>query len=257
MKIEIESRESIIARAKEPFPEGTALISITDPDNDFAVLENKPEYLLQMKFDDVSNGDLDEILCGFPAIAEAMQTAKKLQWFTDEQAQEVVAFYKSIVGRAKRLICQCEYGKSRSAGIAAAIGQYMYGRGIEVFTDERYYPNKLVCKKVLTALRELGYDPDEDFVDEERNRENFKLKHNVFFDEKNPYIKKALSHYDVLGEDNSIPILFTYDGNYDPEMSITFIQGIASNGLIFTRVFDYTIVEDYDNFDISLHTFEI
>ena len=46
MKIEIESRESIEKRAKEPFPAQTAIISIADTDRDFPKLKNKPEYLL-------------------------------------------------------------------------------------------------------------------------------------------------------------------------------------------------------------------
>jgi len=47
MKIEIESRKSIKARANKPFPAHTALISITDIDDDFVKLKNQPEYLLK------------------------------------------------------------------------------------------------------------------------------------------------------------------------------------------------------------------
>lgn len=53
MKIEIESRESIEKRANEPFPARTALISITDTDKGFPALKNTPDYLLQIRFDDV------------------------------------------------------------------------------------------------------------------------------------------------------------------------------------------------------------
>ena len=51
------------------------------------------------------------------------------------------------------IICQCEYGQSRSAGCAAAILQHFEGRGIDVFVDYRYYPNQLVYHKVSDALR--------------------------------------------------------------------------------------------------------
>lgn len=51
------------------------------------------------------------------------------------------------------IICQCEYGQSRSAGCAAAILQHFEGRGIDVFVDYRYYPNQLVYHKVFDALR--------------------------------------------------------------------------------------------------------
>ena len=55
MKIGILNRPDIEALATRPFKEKTALISITDYDDVFAELENKPEYLFQIKFDDVDN----------------------------------------------------------------------------------------------------------------------------------------------------------------------------------------------------------
>ena len=50
------------------------------------------------------------------------------------------------------IICQCEYGQSRSAGCAAAILQHFSKSGIDVFADYRYYPNQLVYHKVFDAL---------------------------------------------------------------------------------------------------------
>ena len=157
MKIEVESREGIIARAKDSFPTHTALISITDSDRDFAELDNKPEYLLQMKFDDVTEelfnvaNDivLERILGRKPTEAEALALAQRFHMFSDEQAKAVAAFVASVLGKADILICQCEHGQSRSAGIAAAVKQSLYGDGIEIFADERYYPNKLVYRKII------------------------------------------------------------------------------------------------------------
>jgi predicted protein tyrosine phosphatase len=134
MKIEIESRESITLRAKKPFPSNTALISVTDLMYDFAYLKNKPAYLLQLKFDDVCRVDFDR----------AVQ---------NEQAIEIASFIKSAISNAKILICQCDYGVSRSAGIAAAVRQFLYEDGIEVFAARKYSPNKLVYRKVLEALK--------------------------------------------------------------------------------------------------------
>ncbi len=50
------------------------------------------------------------------------------------------------------IVCQCEYGQSRSAACAAAILQHFSRRGIDVFADYRYYPNQLVYHKVFDAL---------------------------------------------------------------------------------------------------------
>ena len=46
------------------------------------------------------------------------------------------------------IICQCEYGQSRSAGCAAAILEHFQGNGITIFRDYKYYPNKLIFNKV-------------------------------------------------------------------------------------------------------------
>ena len=50
------------------------------------------------------------------------------------------------------IICQCEYGQSRSAGCTAAILQHFESRGIDAFVDYRYYPNQLVYHKIFNAL---------------------------------------------------------------------------------------------------------
>ena len=55
MKIGILNRPDIEELATRPFKEKTALISITDYDDEYAELQYKPEYLLQIKFDDVDN----------------------------------------------------------------------------------------------------------------------------------------------------------------------------------------------------------
>lgn len=53
------------------------------------------------------------------------------------------------------IICQCEYGESRSSGCAAAILEHFYKKGILVFADYRYYPNRVVYHKVYEALENL------------------------------------------------------------------------------------------------------
>jgi hypothetical protein len=51
------------------------------------------------------------------------------------------------------IICQCDYGQSRSAACAAAIKQYFFGNGIDIFADYRYYPNQLVYNKLFEAMK--------------------------------------------------------------------------------------------------------
>ena len=123
----IANRHDIKERAKQPFLANTALISVTDVGYDFAELDNKPAELLQLKFDDV---DADE----------------PVNIITDEQAKAIAAFYHRISKTAKHIICQCEYGQGRSAAIAAAIMEYTEGNGIDIFADDRYFPNKVVFR---------------------------------------------------------------------------------------------------------------
>jgi len=68
------------------------------------------------------------------------------------EADELAEFIYKAKDEGLDIICQCEYGQSRSAGCAAAILQHFSKNGIDVFTDYRYYPNQLVYHKVFDAL---------------------------------------------------------------------------------------------------------
>ena len=67
-------------------------------------------------------------------------------------AHELAEFIYDALNAGCEIICQCDYGQSRSAACAAAILQHFEGRGIDIFADYRYYPNQLVYHKVFDAL---------------------------------------------------------------------------------------------------------
>ena len=71
------------------------------------------------------------------------------------EAEDLARFIYDAKNDGLNIICQCEYGQSRSAGCAAAIRERFYGDGIKVFADYRYYPNQLVFNKVIGALEKL------------------------------------------------------------------------------------------------------
>ena len=71
---------------------------------------------------------------------------------SDKQAREISEFVIKHKDDVDILVCQCTYGKSRSAGCAAAIAEYYYGNGIEIFASMDYSPNKLVYQKVFNAF---------------------------------------------------------------------------------------------------------
>lgn len=154
METIIMNRRNVIERAKRPFTDTTAVISITDVGYPFAELEHLPQYRLEVAFNDV-DGDvfLDE-LGSNPTDEERLSLEKKYQMLSDKQAAEIATFYhKCLQKDIDILIVQCEYGQSRSAAVVAAICEFESKDGITIFADDRYYPNKIVFRKVLRALQ--------------------------------------------------------------------------------------------------------
>lgn len=72
-------------------------------------------------------------------------------YFSD--VDDLTEFIMCAVEQGMDIICQCDYGQSRSAACAAAILERFERNGISIFADYRYYPNQLVFNKVYDALR--------------------------------------------------------------------------------------------------------
>ena len=68
------------------------------------------------------------------------------------EVNELAEFICAAMYDRLDIICQCEYGQSRSSGCAAAIREYFHGDGIRIFANYKYYPNQLVFNKVFDAL---------------------------------------------------------------------------------------------------------
>ncbi len=75
------------------------------------------------------------------------------------EADDLACFIKKAVADGVNIICQCEYGQSRSAACAAAIQEYFEKNGIEIFADYRYYPNQMIFNKLLQALKRENMQP--------------------------------------------------------------------------------------------------
>ena len=153
MKVLIMGRNEIEKMARNIFSERTALISITDVGFEFANLTYAPEFLLQVAFDDVDNDVFVDILGRRPTEEERLRIESQYHMISDEQAKAIAKFVVSVFDKVDCLICQCEHGQSRSAAVAAAILEFRSRRGISVFSHDHYYPNKVVFRKVLDALK--------------------------------------------------------------------------------------------------------
>ena len=152
MNIKIMSRDAIEMFCEHPFVEKIATISITDYGYDLAVLKNKPQHLLQLAFDDVDGDVFVDELGDNPSLEDKLKIEQKYHMFSDEQAIQVAEFIYKVWDKVDVIICQCEHGQSRSAAIAAVIMQYKYQNGIDIFADDKYYPNKFVYRKVFQCL---------------------------------------------------------------------------------------------------------
>ena len=149
MKISIYSRKAIEELLEKDFPENAVVISFYDPPGKFRDAEYKPvDY--STKTDCVFRVALHDIdLAVLPKYHLTYET-----YFPE--ADDLAEFIFQAKREGKDIICQCEYGESRSSGCAAAIHEYFYKDGIDIFADYRYYPNQIVYHKVYDALERYG-----------------------------------------------------------------------------------------------------
>ena len=146
MKTEIHSIQSLKRRAYQPFASDTALISIGDFGTEMPCLEYKPPHILRLEFDDVTPAEIDYESSGRYAF----------RLFSQEQAERIADFVFRHWTAGGILLCQCHFGQSRSAAVAAAVQEHFFHNGIAIFADaqERYCPNVYVFRLTLQALRD-------------------------------------------------------------------------------------------------------
>ena len=148
MNVEIYSRITIGKLTESGFPKNAAVISFYTPRGKRGGAEAKVDY----------SGFCDRVFY-VPIPDIDLETLPDFGYTYESYLAEADELAKFILD-AKRdgcaILCQCDFGQSRSAACAAAILQCFEGRGIDVFADYRYYPNQLVYHKVYDALEKLG-----------------------------------------------------------------------------------------------------
>ena len=138
MKVSIYSRDLMVERIQRGLPSNVAIISFSDTEEEFVVFPNKTD-VLHVAFYDVRPHTVSKHHYGgiLP------------------QARQIAEYISKKISEGKDIICQCDYGISRSAGCAAAIMEMWGNRGIEIFADYRYSPNQFVYNKVLKELKNV------------------------------------------------------------------------------------------------------
>lgn len=150
MKLEIYSRKAINELIQGEFPHNAAVISFYNPKS------GRKENEERVNFESVSSPvfyvqipDIDiEILENYGYTYDTYLL----------EADELAKFIYNSISQGFDIICQCDYGQSRSAACAAAVLQHFEGRGIDIFADYPYYPNQLVYHKVFDALEKFKSD---------------------------------------------------------------------------------------------------
>ena len=144
MKVEIYSKKAIKELMDKGFPQNVAVISFYTPNNKREGMQSPVDYsgLCNNVFY-VGIPDIDiEILAEYGYTYESYLA----------QADDIANFIREAKANNLDIICQCDYGQSRSAACAAAILQHFEGRGIDIFADYRYYPNQLIYHKIFNAF---------------------------------------------------------------------------------------------------------
>ena len=145
MNVSIYSRKAIEKLLKSDFPEHAAVISFYDPPKSLSDHANDPvDY--SAKTGRVCRAAIHDI--DLSILAKYNLTYDT--YFPE--AEEMAAFIYQAKEDGCDIICQCEYGESRSSACAAAILEHFEKNGISIFADYRYYPNQVVYHKVFDAL---------------------------------------------------------------------------------------------------------
>ena len=156
MKVEIHSRMSIKKLIEEGFPKNTAVISFYTPQKmrraedvriDYSEVCNKVFYIAVPDIDLKCLSDY-----GYTYDTYIEDTLGLVEFIYDAHSYGL------------DIICQCDFGQSRSAACAAAILEHFENRGIDIFVDYRYYPNQLVYHKVFDALEKHVCDKAVNYI---------------------------------------------------------------------------------------------
>ena len=146
MKVSIYSREKIEKLLQSNSPENTAVISFYDPETAYNRKDGYKPVDYSKKTDRIFQIPIHDI---------DLSVLPKFNLTYDRyfpEADRLAEFIYSAKEYGLDIICQCEYGESRSSGCAAAILEHFYKTGISIFADYRYYPNQVVYHKVFDAL---------------------------------------------------------------------------------------------------------
>lgn len=143
MTVKITSRKALEAYLRDHRLEHTVVISFYDPPSQYCPsggvpMDYRDARVFSVALHDIGREDLPDLDLTYDT------------YFPEAGA--LAEFVLAAVGDGLDIVCQCEYGQSRSAACAAAILEHFCYTGISVFADYRYCPNQMVYHKIKDAL---------------------------------------------------------------------------------------------------------
>jgi len=145
MKVYIKSRIELERMFKESFPNNTAIISYYGSKEKMVKISDTIKHII-VNLDDVNPIYLVDNPINYKEIEN---------WHINE-FNLIASFIKECIELDMDIICQCEYGISRSSGTAMAIREYLYNDGIKIYRDYRYMPNKLFFNNIYNCLNKMN-----------------------------------------------------------------------------------------------------
>jgi predicted protein tyrosine phosphatase len=120
------------------------IISVTDPINSGAEIVQSSNLveILSLKFDDIGKpnkfqfGNSDDVL------------------MNSEQAKQILEFVKRNLSKVELIVCQCEQGMSRSAGIAAALSKIVQNE--DEYFLKNYWANRWVYDLLIETANNFN-----------------------------------------------------------------------------------------------------
>ncbi len=134
MNVSICSRDELMAKIRNDFPFNTAVISFYDEGSKALDMKGRP-------------------------VAEISKCINDVRWvdhpkkWHHQDFLDVARFIHKCIERGYDIICQCEFGVSRSSACAMAIKEYVHGNGIDVFRNYDYYPNQIFFNSIYDCLK--------------------------------------------------------------------------------------------------------
>lgn len=120
------------------------IISVTDPKTSNAeIIESSNLFdILRLKFDDI----------GKPNKFQFENSTDVLM--NSEQAKQILEFVKENLSKVNLIVCQCEQGMSRSAGIAAALSKILQNE--EEYFLKNYWANRWVYDLLIETANDFN-----------------------------------------------------------------------------------------------------